>query len=140
MTVLLSCTMSGFLLPPHLIYCGKTNKCHPNIILPPGWDIHHSESHWSTEDTMLHFIESAPVPYVQSTRKRLGLEKCDPAVLHTLRLHGLIAKDLHEKLKHFQDRFGIVLSNGLYCEAEWTRRMKFLKVSQNTISPFSISL
>ena len=75
MTVLLSCTMSGFLLPPHLIYCGKTNKYHPNITFPPGWDIHHSENHWSTEDTMLHFIESVLVPYVQSTRERLGLEK-----------------------------------------------------------------
>ena len=77
--------------------------------------------------------------YINGYGFRRG-EKCDPAVLHTLRLHGLIAKDLHEKLKHFQDRFGIVLSNGLYCEAEWTRRMKFLKVSQITISPFSISL
>ena len=81
MTVLLPCTMSGFLLPPHLIYCGKTNKCHPNIILPPGWDIHHTESHWSTEDTMLHFIESVLVPYVQSTRERLGLEKDHFAVV-----------------------------------------------------------
>ena len=28
--------MSGFLLPPHLIYTGKTNKCHPNVTFPPG--------------------------------------------------------------------------------------------------------
>ena len=75
MTVLLSCTMYGFLLPPHLIYCGKANKCHPDIIFPPGWDIHHSETHWSTEDTMLHFIDFVHVPYVQSTRERLDLEK-----------------------------------------------------------------
>ena len=66
MTVLLSCTMSGFLLPPHLIYCGKTNKWHPNIAFPPGWDIHHSENHWSTEATMLHFIDCVLVPYVPS--------------------------------------------------------------------------
>ena len=31
MTALLSCTMSGFLLPPHLIYCDKTNAI---LILP----------------------------------------------------------------------------------------------------------
>ena len=75
MTVLLSCTMSGFLLPPHLIYCGKTNKCHPNITFPPEWDVHHSENHWSTEATMLHFIDCVIAPYVQSTRERLGLEE-----------------------------------------------------------------
>lgn len=75
MTLLLSCTMSGLLLPPHLIYCGKTNKCHPNIIFPPGWDIYHSESHWSTEATMLHFIDYVLVPYVQSTKQKLGLDK-----------------------------------------------------------------
>ena len=75
MTVLLSCTMSGSLLPPHLIYAGKTNKCHPNITFPAGWDIHHSESHWSTEATMLHFIDCVLVPYVQTTRESLGLEK-----------------------------------------------------------------
>ena len=75
MTVLLLCTMSGFLLPPHLIYCGKTNKCHPDITFPHGWDVHCSENHWSTEATMLHFIECVTVPYVQSTRERLGLEE-----------------------------------------------------------------
>jgi hypothetical protein len=75
MTLLLSCTMTGFLLPPHLIYCGKTNKCHPNITFPPGWDIHHSENHWSTEATMLHFIDYVLVPYVQSTKQELGLDK-----------------------------------------------------------------
>ena len=31
MTVLFTCTMSGSLLPPHLIYTGKTNKCHPSL-------------------------------------------------------------------------------------------------------------
>jgi hypothetical protein len=75
MTVLLSCAMSDFLLPPHLIYCGKTNKCHPDITFPPGWDVHHSENHWSTEATMLHFIDCVLVPYVQSTKQTLGLDK-----------------------------------------------------------------
>ena len=70
MTVLLSCTMSGFLFPPHLIYCGKTNK---GLTFPIGWDIHHSKIHWSTEVTMQHFIESVIVPYVQYTKERLTL-------------------------------------------------------------------
>ena len=93
MTVLLSCTMSGFLLPPHLIYCRKTNKCHPDITFPPGWDVHHSENHWSTEATMLHFIECVIVHYVQSTREKLGIEEDNFALaLFTSLLHtGVIA-------------------------------------------------
>jgi hypothetical protein len=75
MTVLLTCTMAGSLLPPHLIYAGKTNKCHPKITFPSGWDIYHSESHWSTEDTMLHFIDHVLVPYVQTTRETLGFDR-----------------------------------------------------------------
>lgn len=74
MTVLLSCTVSGSLLPPHLLYCGKTNKYHPHFTSHPGWDVHHSESHSSTVNTMLHFTDHVLVPYVQSTRK-LGLDK-----------------------------------------------------------------
>ena len=56
MTICFTCTMSGFLLPPHLIYSGKTNKCHLEVSFPPGWDVYHSESHWSTEGTMLHYM------------------------------------------------------------------------------------
>ena len=67
--------MSGFLLPPHLIYSGKTNKCHPTITFPSGWDIYHSDNHWSTENTMLHFIDHVLVPYFQTTREMLGLDK-----------------------------------------------------------------
>ena len=76
MTVLLACTMSGFLLPPHLIYCGKTDKCHAaDVTFPLGWDVYRSENLWSTEATMLHFIDCVLAPYVQSTKERLGLEK-----------------------------------------------------------------
>ena len=64
--------MSCFLL---LIYCGKTNKCHANITFPPGLDVHHSEKDWSTEATMLHSIDCVLLPYVQSTKQTLGLDK-----------------------------------------------------------------
>ena len=74
MTILLSCTMSSSLLPTHLLYCGKTSKCHLNVTFPPRWDVHHSENHWSTEGTMLHFIDYVLVPYVQSTRGKLSLD------------------------------------------------------------------
>ena len=83
MTTLLACTLSGSLLPPQLIYAGKTTKCHPVVDFPAGWDIWHSDSHWSTEKsdshwstekTMLHYVEAVIVPYVEATREALGLQ------------------------------------------------------------------
>jgi hypothetical protein len=32
-TALLACTKSGKLLPPQLIYAGKTDACHPKVTL-----------------------------------------------------------------------------------------------------------
>ena len=57
MTALLACTLSGSLLPPQLIYAGKTTRCHPMIDIPAGWDIWHSDNRWSTEVTMLRYID-----------------------------------------------------------------------------------
>jgi hypothetical protein len=37
-TALLSCTMSGDLLPPQLLYQGKTQNCHPKVDFPEEWD------------------------------------------------------------------------------------------------------
>ena len=44
MTVLLTVTPTGKLLPPHLIYAGKTNRCHSKVMFPEKWHITHSES------------------------------------------------------------------------------------------------
>ena len=52
-TVVLCCTLSGDLLPPQVLYTGKTSLCHPNISFPDGWHIWHSPNHWSNEQTML---------------------------------------------------------------------------------------
>ena len=44
-TCVVACTLSGLLLPPQLIYEGKTDRCHPKVRFPKGWDIYHSSSH-----------------------------------------------------------------------------------------------
>ena len=36
MTALLACTLSGSLLPPQLIYAGKTTRCHPLVDFSAG--------------------------------------------------------------------------------------------------------
>jgi len=46
-TAVLANTPTGVLLPPQLIYGGKTDKCHPNFQFPDDWNVTHSANHWS---------------------------------------------------------------------------------------------
>ena len=50
-TAVLTCTAIGHLLSPQLLYQGTT-RCHPQVNFPDSWDIWHSESHWSTHETV----------------------------------------------------------------------------------------
>ena len=72
-TLVLGCTLSGELLPPQLIYQGKTEKCHPAFSFPDSWDIHHSPNHWSNTDTMIRYAEKVLIPYFERARDRLDL-------------------------------------------------------------------
>ena len=65
-TVLLTVTATGKLLPPQVIH---TRARHLAVIqkyvtFPSSWNITHSESHWSTEETMLEYIDQVLVPCV----------------------------------------------------------------------------
>ena len=40
----------------------------PHFEFPPGWHVTHSPNHWSTETTMLQYIEHIIEPYVRSVR------------------------------------------------------------------------
>lgn len=51
-TALLTVSLTGELLPPQVIYAGKTPRCHPDVSIPPGWNITHSQTHWSTKETI----------------------------------------------------------------------------------------
>ena len=79
-TVLLTCTHSGILLPPQVIYAGHTPRCHPSVSFPGDWNTTHSDNHWSTEATMTEFLDSFLVPYVNETRKMMELPDDFPAV------------------------------------------------------------
>ena len=50
-TVLLSCTMDGKLLPTQVIYAGKTPACLPKGDIPTDWYLTYSENHWENEHT-----------------------------------------------------------------------------------------
>ena len=68
-------TMLGEFLPVQLIYKGKTDRCHPKFSFLLDWHITHSPNHWSTECTMLDYINHVIVPYLQKTRECVGEDK-----------------------------------------------------------------
>ena len=80
-TAFLSITPSGVYLPPQVLYQGTTERCHPVYQFPDNWDIWHSSSHWSTQDTVERFVDKVIVPYVQTQRDLLGLPAMQKALL-----------------------------------------------------------
>ena len=68
-------TILGDFLPIQLVYKGKTNRCRPRFAFPPDWHITHSPNHWSTEETMLQYVEHIIVPYVEKVREDVGADK-----------------------------------------------------------------
>lgn len=79
-TVVMTITASGLLLPFQVIYQGKTVGCHAKVTFPHEWNITQSDSHWSTESTMLEFVDKVIVPYVKQTRDELQLPSDHPAL------------------------------------------------------------
>ena len=79
-TVVLAATATSTLLPPQVIYQGKTSGCHAKVTFPEKWHITHRDTHWSTERTMLEYIESIIISYVTSTRLALDLPEDQPAL------------------------------------------------------------
>jgi hypothetical protein len=68
-------SLLGDFLPLQLIYKGKTPRCHPHFVFPSGWHITHSPKHWSTEETMLQYVDHIIVPYVRTVREKVGDDK-----------------------------------------------------------------
>ena len=44
-TAVLAASMSGEYLAPQLMFKGKTERCHPRVPFPKGWDVWHSDNH-----------------------------------------------------------------------------------------------
>ena len=72
-------SLVGDFLPIQVIYQGKTARCHPRFEFPPEWDITHSPKHWSNESTMIQYIETIIVPYIDRVRESTGSDT--PAVI-----------------------------------------------------------
>ena len=79
-TGLFSCTLDGDFLPYQVIYQGITGRCHPATAHPSGCHVTQNPTHWSTEETMLQYIDNILAPYIEATRKKLG-EPTMPCIL-----------------------------------------------------------
>ena len=75
-----------------IIYQGKTKACEPKPgAYPDNFDITHSESHWSNEDTKLSLFKNVLKPYVDTKRKEFKWNDQVPALIiydhHTSNFH-----------------------------------------------------
>ena len=104
MTVLLGISASGQMLPPQLIYAGKTSRCHPSCNSPAGWNVTHSDNHWSNEATMLEYIDKVLVPFFAKEREHLSLPdtQCGLVIWDVFAAHrcpGVLKKLEDSKIK-----------------------------------------
>ena len=70
---------------PQILYEGKTNRCHPAVEFPEGWDVSHTSDHRSNEvplncdsskwDALSYHISSLPWQYLKDS-KQLNLRIC----------------------------------------------------------------
>lgn len=83
--ILMTMMLSGKLLPPQVMYAGKTDRCHAKVKFPTDWDVWYCKYHWSNEITMLRFLGTA-LPYEETYRSRVG-----DANKHALRIFDVFA-------------------------------------------------
>lgn len=65
--------LSGDVLPPQVIYKGKTDACHAKYNFPDDWDVTHTENHWANKDTSFRYLDKIIVPNVNKVRDELDL-------------------------------------------------------------------
>ena len=93
-TAILACTMSGDVLPPQLVYQGKTPRCLPQVEFPKQWHITYTENHWCNEITMKQYISKIILPYVTQKRRDLKLSIDYPALVIFDTFKGQCTKEL----------------------------------------------
>ena len=98
-TTVVGCSLSGKLLPPQLLYEGKTDRCHPSISLPADWDIFHTESHWSNSASVIRYIDNVLQPYFQKQKKMLNLPAEQKSLLIIYVFHAHRTEDVLHHLE-----------------------------------------
>ena len=80
-TVTLSETITGKILPFQLIYTGKTAHSLPSVEFPDGFCLSYNPKHWSNEDGTINLLESVVDPYFCQVREELGLQNDQKALI-----------------------------------------------------------
>ena len=103
-TGVLGCTLKGQLLPPQMIYSGKTDRCHPVNEFPPGWHITHNETHWADGETMKDYLKEVLIPYIETARSNQNYDEDQKALL----ILDTFAAHCTDELKEAMDEANIV--------------------------------
>ena len=73
-TVTLSETITGKILPFQLIYTGKTARSLPSVEFPNRFCLSYNPKHWRNEYETINLLESVVNPYFCQVREQLGLQ------------------------------------------------------------------
>jgi len=79
-TAVLACSLAGDFLPRQIIYGGKTPGCLPKASFPPGWHVTYTDNHWANEESMLDYVRSIFLPFLEAAKKELKLPHSQPAL------------------------------------------------------------
>ena len=71
-TAVFCAALSGKLLPPQVIYQGKTAACLPKFTFPADWKVTYTTNHWSNEQKTKEYIDKIILPYVNKKCKEHG--------------------------------------------------------------------
>ena len=79
-TVVISGTMTGELMPFQVIYQGKTSGCLPHVNFPTDWHATFTPNRWSNEQKMKEYLELIIFPFVRLKHRELDLSAEHPAL------------------------------------------------------------
>ena len=74
MLLVLSAAADGTMLPPMLIFKGKTDKTIKKLRIPEGFIVKTQEKSWMDEELMEVWVEEIWLKYVREVSKQLGFD------------------------------------------------------------------
>lgn len=91
--------LSGDVLPPQVIYKGKTDACHAKYNFPDDWDVTHTENHWANKDTSFRYLDKIIVPYVNKVRDEHDLPLRQKALIILDFFSAQLSEEFRERMK-----------------------------------------
>ena len=80
-TVTLSESQHGHILPFLLIYTGKMQRSLPNVTFPDGFCLAYNQKHWSNETETIRLIEDVLVSYIEKVKEEKFLPPSQKSLL-----------------------------------------------------------